>query len=127
MNQLEHEVHHSPPVSAKVNNAWTYPSIPFHLGNYFDKRIFIGAGIQESVQQLVMGWATEESECFLIHSIQTSPEVHPASYSIGTGGSFFCGKVAGREVYHSPTTSAKVKKTWIYTTTPTYVFTAVLN
>jgi hypothetical protein len=30
----------------------------------------------------------------------------------------------GREADHSPPTSAKVKKTWIYTSTPSYVFMA---
>jgi hypothetical protein len=28
----------------------------------------------------------------------------------------------GRQADHSPPTSAKVKKTWIYTSTPPYVF-----
>jgi hypothetical protein len=30
----------------------------------------------------------------------------------------------GREADHSPPTSAEVKKMWIYTSTPLYVFTA---
>jgi hypothetical protein len=33
-------------------------------------------------------------------------------------------KRPGREAYHSPPTSAEVKKTWIYTSTPPYVFMA---
>jgi hypothetical protein len=31
-------------------------------------------------------------------------------------------KRSGREADHSPTTSAEVKKTWVYTSTPPYVF-----
>jgi hypothetical protein len=31
----------------------------------------------------------------LLHSIQTETETHPASYSMGTGGSFPGGKAAG--------------------------------
>jgi hypothetical protein len=33
-------------------------------------------------------------------------------------------KSPGREADHSPPTSAEVKKMWIYTTTPPYVFMA---
>jgi hypothetical protein len=33
-------------------------------------------------------------------------------------------KRQGREADHSPPTSAEVKKMWIYTSTPPYVFTA---
>jgi hypothetical protein len=33
-------------------------------------------------------------------------------------------KRPGREVDHSPPTSAEVKKMWIYTATPTYAFMA---
>jgi hypothetical protein len=43
-----------------------------------------------------------------------------ASYPIGIGGSFS----PGREVEHSTPTGAEVKKTWIYTSIPPYVFMA---
>jgi hypothetical protein len=43
------------------------------------------------------------------------------SYKMGTGGSF-PGVRQGREADHSPPTSAEVKKMWIYTSTPPYVF-----
>jgi hypothetical protein len=33
-------------------------------------------------------------------------------------------KRPGLEAHHSPPTSAEVKKTWIYTSTPAYVFVA---
>jgi hypothetical protein len=35
-------------------------------------------------------------------------------------------KRPGREDDHSPPTSAEVKKTWIYTSTPPYVFMGVV-
>jgi hypothetical protein len=50
--------------------------------------------------------------------------VHPTSYKMGTGGSFPGVKRYGREADHSPPTSAEVKKMWIYTSTPLYVFMA---
>jgi hypothetical protein len=41
------------------------------------------------------------------------------------GGLFSRGvKRPGREADHSPPTSAEVKKTWMYTSTPPYVFMA---
>jgi hypothetical protein len=39
---------------------------------------------------------------------------------MGTGGS----SLGGREADHSPPTSAEVKNTWIYTSTPQHVFMA---
>jgi hypothetical protein len=50
----------------------------------------------------------------------------PASLlSNGYGGALSLGvKLPGREADHSPRTSAEVKKTWIYTSTPPYVFMA---
>jgi hypothetical protein len=50
--------------------------------------------------------------------------VHPTSYKMGTGASSLGVKRQGREADHSPTTSAEVKKMWIYTSTPLYVFMA---
>jgi hypothetical protein len=47
---------------------------------------------------------------------------HPASYAMGTGGSFSEVKRPWGEADHSPSTSAEVKKTWVYTSTPPHVF-----
>jgi hypothetical protein len=59
-----------------------------------------------------------------LHIVQTGSEVHPTSYKMGTGGSFSGVKRQGREADHSPPTSAEVKKMWIYTSTPPYVYMA---
>jgi hypothetical protein len=61
---------------------------------------------------------------FPSHVVQTGYEAHPASYPMGTEGYFLGVKRAGREDDHLTPTSAKVKKTWIYTSTPAYVFMA---
>jgi hypothetical protein len=43
--------------------------------------------------------------------------------SNGYRGALFPGvKRPGREADHSPPTSAEVKKTWVYTSTPPYVY-----
>jgi hypothetical protein len=49
---------------------------------------------------------------------------HPASYLVDTVGPSPGVKRQGREAGHSPPTCAKVKKMWIYTSTPPYAFTA---
>jgi hypothetical protein len=67
---------------------------------------------------------TEGPYCTFLHVVQTGSGAHPASYIMGTGGSFPRGKVAGREADHSPPTSAEVNKTWIYTSTPPYALMA---
>jgi hypothetical protein len=46
----------------------------------------------------------------LLHSVQIGSGAHPASHPMSTGGSFAGGKAAGREVDHSPPSSAEVKK-----------------
>jgi hypothetical protein len=45
----------------------------------------------------------------LLHNIQTGSGAHPASYTIGTGGSFPGGMRPGRETDHSPSSSAEVR------------------
>jgi hypothetical protein len=52
--------------------------------------------------------------CSLLHN------VHPASYTVSTGGCFDGGKTAGAWSWPPPS-SAEVKNTWIYTSTPPYV------
>lgn len=51
----------------------------------------------------------------LLQIIQTVSKTHPASYSVGAGG-FLPGVVSqtGRELYHSPLTSAEVKNDCSY-------------
>jgi hypothetical protein len=53
-----------------------------------------------------------------------SRKFNKTSYKMGTGGSFPGVKRQGSEADRSPPTSAEVKKTWIYTPTPPYVFRA---
>jgi hypothetical protein len=50
--------------------------------------------------------------------------IHPTSYKMGTGGFFPDVKRQGCEADHSPPNSDEVKKMWIYTSTPPYVFMA---
>jgi hypothetical protein len=47
----------------------------------------------------------------LLHSVQTDSGAYPASYPIGTRGSFPGVKQPGREADHSPPSSAEVKNT----------------
>jgi hypothetical protein len=59
---------------------------------------------------------------YLLHVVQTGFGAHPAPYPMGTRGFFLGSQAAGAEADHSPPTSAEVKNTWIYTSTPPYVF-----
>jgi hypothetical protein len=58
------------------------------------------------------------------HSVYTGCGAHPASYPMGTEVLSPRVKQPGREGDHSPPTSAEIKKTWLYTSTPPYVFMA---
>jgi hypothetical protein len=48
----------------------------------------------------------------------------PSRFSVCTSNMFPGVKRPGREADHSPSTSAEVKKMWIYTSTPPYAFMA---
>jgi hypothetical protein len=61
-------------------------------------------------------------EFSLLHNIQTGYGSHPVSYQLGLGALSPAVKRPGREADHSPPTGAEVRKTWIYTSTPTYTF-----
>jgi hypothetical protein len=63
-------------------------------------------------------------EFSLLHAVKTDSEVHPTSYPMGNGGSSPGVKRHVRETDHSSPTSAEVKKTWMYTSTPPYAFMA---
>jgi len=52
---------------------------------------------------------------------------HPASYPTGTGDSLPGGKQPGREAHHSLPSSAEVKDSWRYTSTPLRLNGVVLN
>jgi hypothetical protein len=84
----------------------------------------MGAGIAHSEKRLVTGWTTEGSEFesrqgqefSLLHVVQTGFGAHPGSYP----------KLLyqRRKADHPPTSSAEVRKSCIYTSTPPYAFMA---
>jgi len=56
---------------------------------------------------------------FSLHRrVQTGSGAHPASYLVGTRGSFPGVKRSEREADYSPPSSAKVKNAWSYNFTP---------
>jgi hypothetical protein len=75
--------------------------------------------VAQSVQCLTTVWtagvrsATEAEDFSSNLCVQTSSGAHPASYTMGTGGSFPGGKARPeRDADHSPLSSAEVKKEW---------------
>jgi hypothetical protein len=54
----------------------------------------------------------------LPHAVNTGSGVHPASYPMGTVGCLPGVKRHGFQAVYSPPTSAEVKKTWIYKSSP---------
>jgi hypothetical protein len=94
-----------------------------------------GTGIAQSVERLVKGWTTEGSEFesrwgqefSFLHVIQTGSGAPTQPPIEGVPGALSPGvKWQGREADHSPPTNAEVKKMWIYTSTPPYVFMSYL-
>jgi hypothetical protein len=64
-------------------------------------------------------------EFSLFHSLQTASGAQPASYLMGTRALSLGGvKWPEHEAGHSTPTSAEVKKIWVYTSVPPYIFMA---
>jgi hypothetical protein len=73
--------------------------------------------VAQSVQCLTTDWTagvrspTEAEDFSSTLCIQTGSVAHPASCTVGTGGSLHGGKARpGRDADHSPPSSAEVKK-----------------
>jgi hypothetical protein len=90
-----------------------YINYVFIILIYFNR----GAAVAQSVQCLTTDWTARarfptEAEGFSsIVCVQTGSGAHPASCTVGTGGSFPGGKARpGRDADNSPPSSAVVKK-----------------
>jgi hypothetical protein len=63
--------------------------------------------------------------------VQTGSGAHPASCTMGTGGTFPWGKAwPGRDAYHSPLSSAEVENEWelyLSTQAPSWLVAELLN
>jgi hypothetical protein len=62
--------------------------------------LYIGFEIAQPVQLRAMGWTAgfnsrQEQDFSLLRRVQTDAEALPASYPMGTGGSFYMDKAAG--------------------------------
>jgi hypothetical protein len=70
---------------------------------------------------LATGYGLDDQEVgvrvSVVYVAHTGSGAHPPSYPMGTGGSF-----PGGEADHSFLIIFEVKKTWVYTSTPPYVF-----
>jgi hypothetical protein len=69
-------------------------------------------------------WLDDRAVGSLLHVVHTGSGAHPVSYPMGTGALSPGIKRLGSAADHSPPTIAEVKKTWIYISTPPYVFMA---
>jgi hypothetical protein len=62
---------------------------------------------------MIRGGVPAGAENFSLHQhVETGPGGHPASYPMGTRGSFHGVKQPGHEADHSPPSSAEVKNAW---------------
>jgi hypothetical protein len=115
------EADHSPPSRTNVNNRGTVPAVPICLhGIVLNTLILSLPGKFCKLPQL-------GHDCFLVSSCQFFS--HQSSYHLPVMGPTQppfqwvpSVKRPGYESDHSPTTSAEVNKTWIYTSTPPYAF-----
>jgi hypothetical protein len=77
--------------------------------------------------ELLAGWSgvwvpAGAGNFFIHHRVQTGSGAHPASYPMGTRGSFPGVKRPGHEADHSSPYSAEVTNAWGYTSAPQYAF-----
>jgi hypothetical protein len=94
----------------------------------FSKRIVSCGSSLTLVTELQGGWlgfdSWQRQKFFsLHHCVQTGFGTHPASYQVGTVTCLW-DRVARAWSYHLPPSSAEVKNTSTYTSSPPYIFTA---
>jgi hypothetical protein len=95
------------------------PNTPWWLGAQLKNSqgkfyTYLGYGLDDHVSGVQFpAWAGNFS---LNHRVQNSSGVHPASYPVGTRGSFLWVKRSGREADHFHLV-AKTKNEWRYTST----------
>jgi hypothetical protein len=78
--------------------------------------IALGYGLDDRVSRVRFPAGAEN---FSLHQrVQNGSGAHPASYPMGTRGSFPGVKWPEREADHSPPSTAEVKNAWSYTSTP---------
>jgi hypothetical protein len=86
-----------------------------------------GAGIAQLMERLGYGLDDRGSilhkgTIFFLFATASKPALGTTQSSMGNGDPLPSLKQSGRETDHSPPSSAEVKNTWSYTSTPPYVF-----
>jgi hypothetical protein len=89
-----------------------HPRATFGIGFCYHSRdsvvgIALGYGLDDRRSRV--RFPARAGNFSLHHCVQNGSGAHPASYPMGTRGSFPGGKAAGREADHSPPSSAEVK------------------
>jgi hypothetical protein len=88
--------------------------------------IALGYGLDDWDSKVRFPAGTENFS--LHHRVQNVSGTHPASYRMGSRGSFLGGKTAGREADHSPPSSAEIKElVELYFHSPIRLYDVVLN
>jgi hypothetical protein len=102
---------HMPALNLNENKVFIlWHAVGIVTGDELDDR---GVGVRVPVGSRIFS----KSSRLALRSTQPPVQWVPGALSPGV-------KRPGREADHSPPTSAEVKKTWIYTSTPPYAFTA---
>jgi hypothetical protein len=96
---------------------WKYIVIYKYITIFLKYKVCIKLMTRDSSVGMATGYVLDDhgGREFEFHVVQTGSGFHPTSYKMGTGG---------KAADHSPPTSAEVKKIWIYTSTPPYIFMA---
>jgi hypothetical protein len=86
----------------------TFHKIPKKICTLFEVGIALGYGLDDRGSRV--RFPVGAGNFSLHHRVQYGSGAHPASYPIGTRGSFPGGKVARCEADHSPPSTAEVKE-----------------
>jgi hypothetical protein len=93
-----------------------------------DSSVGIATGYRMDDRMIGVRFSAGAGNFSLRHRVEIVSRAHPASYPVGTGGSFSGGKAAGREADHSLPSSAGIKNAWSYTSTsPIHLHDVVLS
>jgi hypothetical protein len=116
-------------MSPEAKSVWTHYQHDGHSNYVLNSRSqYFGVGIAQWYSAgLRVGWSGVRVPAWarnfsLHHRVQTGCGAHPASYKMGSRGSFPGGEAAG--AWSWLPCSAEVKNAWSYTSPPQYTFMA---
>jgi hypothetical protein len=132
MTSTQFRKYQPPPWQVEAHTPWGQQNELFHDEKYFflstNRGSSVGIATGYGLDDHGVGVRVPMGEEFsLLHGIPTGSGAHPASYPLGTWGSFPGGKVAGAWIWPLTNSCRGQENVGLYIHSPIYLYGVVLN